>query len=131
MLQEGAHDMLLALRDLGVRVVLDDFGTGYSSLSYLSRFPIDGLKVDRSFVARMEQHSPEHAIIAAVGTMAESMHLDVVAEGIETEAQRGALTSLGYRLGQGFLFSKPTSADAFLALIAPVRTEPTFAAPES
>lgn len=111
-----------AMRDLGVRVVLDDFGTGYSSLSYLSRFPLDGLKIDRSFVAKMEQGSPEHAIIAAVGTMAESMNLDVVAEGIETEGQLGALTSLGYELGQGFLFAKPAPADAFLELLAPART---------
>ena len=131
MRQDGAHDALLALKDLGVRVVLDDFGTGYSSLSYLSRFPLDGLKVDRSFVAKMTQGSPEHAIIAAVGTMAESMHIEVVAEGIETETQLGALTRLGYQLGQGFLFAKPTPADAFLALIAPAQTEPTFAAPGS
>ena len=129
MRQEGAHDMLNALRDLGVRVVLDDFGTGYSSLSYLSRFPLDGLKVDRSFVAKMEQGSPEHAIIAAVGTMAKSMNLDVVAEGIETEGQLGALTGLGYELGQGFLFAKPAPADAFLGLLDSTVVRTALSAP--
>lgn len=131
MRQEGAHDTLLALRALGVRVVLDDFGTGYSSLSYLSRFPLDGLKVDRSFVAKMEKGSPEQAIVAAVGTMAESVGLEVVAEGIETDAQLSALTGLGYQLGQGFLFAKPMPADAFAGLIGPSRTEPALAASQT
>jgi len=119
MQQEGAHDTLLGLKGLGVRVVLDDFGTGYSSLSYLSRFPLDGLKVDRSFVARMQEGSPEHAIVAAVGTMAGAMNLSVVAEGIESDAQRTALHHLGYRLGQGFLFAKPTAPETFAQLLTP------------
>ena len=119
MSQENAFDTLVGLQKLGVGVVLDDFGTGYSSLSYLSRFPLNGLKVDRSFVARMQEGSPEHAIVAAVGTMADSMHLEVVAEGIETEAQLAALTGLGYQLGQGFLFAKPIPPEEFLALIRP------------
>ena len=127
--QEGAHDTLLGLKELGVRVVLDDFGTGYSSLSYLSRFPLDGLKVDRSFVARMQQGSPEHAIVAAVGTMAGAMNLSVVAEGIETDAQRTALRRLGYRHGQGFLFAKPSPPEIFAQLLRP---EPAVSAsPES
>ena len=113
--QEGAHDTLMALKDHGVRVVLDDFGTGYSSLSYLSRFPLDGLKVDRSFVAKMSEGSPEHAIVVAVGTMAGAMKLEVVAEGIESETQRAELTRLGYGLGQGFLFARPVEAEKFLA----------------
>ena len=119
MQQEGAHATLLGLKELGVRVVLDDFGTGYSSLSYLSRFPLDGLKVDRSFVARMQEGSPEHAIVAAVGTMAGAMNLSVVAEGIESEAQRTALRRLGYRHGQGFLFAKPAPPQDFARLLLP------------
>ena len=119
MQQEGAHETLLGLKELGVRVVLDDFGTGYSSLSYLSRFPLDGLKVDRSFVARMQEGSPEHAIVAAVGTMAAAMNLSVVAEGIESDAQRIALRHLGYRHGQGFLFAKPAPPEDFSRLLLP------------
>ena len=123
--QEGAHETLMALKDHGVRVVLDDFGTGYSSLSYLSRFPIDGLKVDRSFVANMEEGSPEHAIVVAVGTMAGAMNLEVVAEGIENETQRAELTRLGYGLGQGFLFARPVEADTFAKLLSPAAPAPT------
>ena len=119
MQQEGAHDTLLGLKQLGVRVVLDDFGTGYSSLSYLSHFPLDGLKVDRSFVAQMQEGSPERAIVTAVGTMAGAMNLQVVAEGIENDDQVAALTALGYRLGQGFLFARPMPAEAFAELLSP------------
>ena len=129
MQQDAAHDTLLGLRDIGVKVVLDDFGTGYSSLSYLSRFPLDGLKVDRSFVAQMEEGNPEQAIVAAVGTIAGSMHLGVVAEGIETEAQLGALTSLGYEVGQGFLFAKPMPAEAFHGLLDPTVLRTALSAP--
>jgi EAL domain-containing protein (putative c-di-GMP-specific phosphodiesterase class I) len=95
-----------ALRASGVRLALDDFGTGYSSLAYLRRFPLDVLKIDRSFIAGIEHDHEAAALVGAVMTMAGSLGLDVVAEGIETEAQRARLRELGCRLGQGYLFAR-------------------------
>ncbi len=118
LMQGNGRQTLLALEEVGVGVVLDDFGTGYSSLSHLSRFPLVGLKVDRSFLARMQPGSPEHAIIAAVATMAGAMRLHVVAEGIESDEQCETLSGLGYRLGQGYLFARPMPADAFARVLA-------------
>ena len=103
--QEAAAASLMKLRKLGVRILLDDFGTGYSSLSYLGQLPLHGLKIDRSFVAQMAEGTAEQAIVAAVGTMAAALRLNLVAEGVETEAQRTTLLSMGYTLGQGHLFS--------------------------
>jgi diguanylate cyclase (GGDEF)-like protein len=92
------------LKALGVRLAIDDFGTGYSSLSYLRHFPIDILKIDRSFVEQLPGDGT--ALARSIVRLGESLHLDVVAEGVEDDAQRGALTSLGCRHGQGFLFAK-------------------------
>ena len=102
--------VLEALKALGVALVLDDFGTGYSSLSYLQRFPLDGLKIDRAFVAEMTTDGRVAALVQAVVTMARTLGLTVVPEGIETEAQRAALIELGCRYGQGFLFGRPAPA---------------------
>ena len=106
---EQVRRTLEALRDAGVLAVLDDFGTGYSSLSYLHRFPLQAMKIDRSFVA--ELGSPETgssaAVVRAVLALAATLGMEVVAEGIETTAQRAALMELGCDLGQGFLFSHP------------------------
>jgi diguanylate cyclase (GGDEF)-like protein/PAS domain S-box-containing protein len=97
---------LKRLKSLGVRLSVDDFGTGYSSLSYLQRFPIDTLKVDRAFVSGIE--SPENRkIVGAVVTLAHSLGLDVVAEGVEQESQSSVLTGFSCEAGQGFLFSHP------------------------
>jgi diguanylate cyclase (GGDEF)-like protein len=100
---------LHALRDHGIRVALDDFGTGYSSLSYLHRFPLHALKIDRSFVSDLGPDSPPStlAVLRAITSLARSLDLEVIAEGIETQTQREVLMSLGCRLGQGFLFSRP------------------------
>ncbi len=100
------------LRELGVRVVLDDFGTGYSSLSYLARLPIDGVKIDRTFVQSMMHDSLSATIVRAVITLARELGLQVVAEGVETEEQRTALLRLGCTYAQGWLFGKAVDADA-------------------
>jgi diguanylate cyclase (GGDEF)-like protein len=97
------------LRDLGVRMVLDDFGTGYSSLSYLQNIPLDGLKIDQSFIARISETS-DAPIVEAIITMARTLGLHTVAEGIETEAQRERLSVLGCDFGQGYLFARPARA---------------------
>jgi EAL domain-containing protein (putative c-di-GMP-specific phosphodiesterase class I) len=102
---ETALDTLLALKRLGVKILLDDFGTGYSSLAYLARFPIDTLKLDRSFIASLS--SPRRrAIVRAILDMAAALEIDVIAEGVETEVQRAELRGLGCTLAQGFLFGQ-------------------------
>jgi diguanylate cyclase (GGDEF)-like protein/PAS domain S-box-containing protein len=115
---DAVAETLTQLKGLGVRLMLDDFGTGYSSLSYLSRFPLDGLKVDRSFVANIGTASPDQAIVAAVATMADAMNLRVVAEGVETPEQRTELSRLGYRHAQGYLFAKPLPSEEFPGAVA-------------
>ena len=97
---------LVQLKSLGVRLAIDDFGTGYSSLSYLHRFPIDILKIDRSFVGRLTNLSNGSELARAVITLSDTLGLDTVAEGIELEGQVDALRSLGCVAGQGFLFAK-------------------------
>jgi diguanylate cyclase (GGDEF)-like protein len=103
---------LESLRAMGVRLALDDFGTGYSSLSYLRRFALDTLKVDRSFVRDLGEDPHATPLVEAVVSMASALGLDVVAEGIETEAQRSQLAALGCRYGQGYLLGRPQPAAA-------------------
>ncbi|MEF2229502.1 MAG: EAL domain-containing protein [Pseudodesulfovibrio sp.] len=102
---------LNALKALGIRLAIDDFGTGYSSMSYLQKFPVDQLKIDLSFVRHMEKAPENIEIIRAIVNMAHSLRLHVVAEGIETERQRDLLYSLQCDYGQGYLYSKPVSAE--------------------
>jgi diguanylate cyclase (GGDEF)-like protein len=104
---EKAIATLRRLKHLGVQVSIDDFGTGYSSLSYLHRFPIDTLKVDRSFVSTMEDGTENGEIVRTVIALAKALNLDVVAEGIETIHQLHQLRILGCEYGQGYLFSRP------------------------
>jgi diguanylate cyclase (GGDEF)-like protein len=104
-------DTLNALKELGVRLLLDDFGTGYSSLSYLRTFPIDALKVDRMFVADLDDQSGDAAILEAVVAMARALDIAVVAEGVETKEQLAQLTLLGYDLAQGYYFAHPRPAE--------------------
>jgi EAL domain-containing protein (putative c-di-GMP-specific phosphodiesterase class I) len=94
----------------GVRLSMDDFGTGYSSLSYLRRLPIQELKLDRSFVSDLEQDATNRALSEAVIRLGESLHLTVVAEGIESPVQQRILTDQGYHVAQGYLFSRPLTA---------------------
>jgi EAL domain-containing protein (putative c-di-GMP-specific phosphodiesterase class I) len=104
---ERVISMLKKLRALGIKLSIDDFGTGYSSLSYLHRFPIDTLKVDRSFVNAMEDGSENGEIVRTVIALAKTLRLDVIAEGIETIHQLYQLRILGCEYGQGYLFSRP------------------------
>ena len=108
---------LSALKALGVRLILDDFGTGFSSLGYLRRFPLDGIKLDRSFVEDLAEPSADSAIVRAVVEMAGALGLDVVAEGVENAEQLEAVTKLGCHHAQGFHFSPPVPAAEVPALL--------------
>jgi diguanylate cyclase (GGDEF)-like protein/PAS domain S-box-containing protein len=110
---ERAVTLLQALRDTGVRLAIDDFGTGYSSLAYLKRFPIDCVKIDRSFIRDLPEDRDDASITRSIIAMAHNMKLDVVAEGVETPEQLEFLHAYGCDEIQGFLFSEPLAADAF------------------
>jgi EAL domain-containing protein (putative c-di-GMP-specific phosphodiesterase class I) len=104
--------VLNRLHDLGLKIAIDDFGTGYSSLSYLRRFPIDVIKVDRSFVGGLLESREDRAVTKAMIDLAHNLDLDLIAEGIETAEQLDLLRDLGCRLGQGYLLHRPMSVDA-------------------
>jgi diguanylate cyclase (GGDEF)-like protein/PAS domain S-box-containing protein len=115
---ESTIAMLQQLKALGIQLAIDDFGTGYSSLSYLYRFPVDTLKIDRSFVNKMDVEVEKLELVRTIATLAWNLSMDVVAEGIETPQQLSQLTSLGCEYGQGYLFSRPVAASATEKLIA-------------
>ncbi|MCW2240210.1 EAL domain-containing protein [Azospirillum canadense] len=119
---ERALAVIEAIHGLGAQVSLDDFGTGYSSLSYLHRFPIDVLKIDRSFVVGMAEHPRTAAITTAMLQLAGALGLQVVAEGIEDDGIVPRLCDLGCHYGQGWLFGRPMPADAMRRLVASGRT---------
>ena len=111
-------DKLFAYRDAGIQVAIDDFGTGYSSMQYLKKFHIDYLKIDQSFVQEMVHDASDQAIVKSIIAMAHELGLEVIAEGIETAEQREWLLEAGCDYGQGYLFSKPVTADVFEDLIS-------------
>lgn len=124
-------EILGALKDLGVRIAIDDFGTGYSSLSYLKRFPLDCLKIDRSFVEGLPDDNDSAAIAETIVAMARKLGLVVVAEGVETSEQSRFLRACGCKLVQGFFFSKPLPPAQLAAFVTnAVSTEGAFLLPE-
>jgi len=110
---------LAGLKALGVRLAIDDFGTGYSSLSYLKRFPVDAVKVDRSFVDGLGTDPHDSALVAAIVAMARALGLEVIAEGVETEDQLGILKRLRCRRAQGYYLARPMTAAAMAPLVDP------------
>ena len=118
----NAQDTIQALEDLkrlGVSLSIDDFGTGYSSLSYLSRFPLDELKIDRSFVIDFDKSDTDASLVIAIIAMGKSMNLSLVAEGVETHEQYHFLTQNGAHIIQGYLFSKPVEAKDLAPMLVP------------
>jgi diguanylate cyclase (GGDEF)-like protein/PAS domain S-box-containing protein len=120
---ESAESILKLLRERGVQVAVDDFGTGYSSLSYLTKFPIDALKIDQSFVRQITGSRDESIIVTAVISMGRSLKLRVVAEGVETEAELAFLQAHQCDEAQGYYFSRPVPSEQFAGLLAPGRSE--------
>ncbi|MBD0335682.1 MAG: EAL domain-containing protein [Cyanobacteria bacterium Co-bin13] len=126
---ENSRELMLRLKDLGLRLAIDDFGTGYSSLSYLHRFPTDTLKIDRSFVGRMEHSQEDREIVHTIITLGHKLNLTLVAEGIETAEQMALLRQMGCQFGQGFLFSRPVAGEDAIALLT--QSPPWLSAPAS
>ncbi|HMO81979.1 MAG TPA: bifunctional diguanylate cyclase/phosphodiesterase [Pyrinomonadaceae bacterium] len=115
---ENAIELLEEIRKLGVRINIDDFGTGYSSLGYLRRFPVDTLKIDRSFVKGMEEAEEDDEIVRTILTLGKALNLEIVAEGIENVIQLNKLRELGCQYGQGYLFSPPRPASGIEEILA-------------
>src|SRR5438132_7987271 len=103
---------LNALKALGLRLSVDDFGTGYSSLSYLRQFPVDTVKIDKSFIDNVHTGGDDATFVGAILRLSEALHLDTLAEGIETEDQANTLDQLGCRLGQGYHYARPLDPSA-------------------
>jgi len=115
--EERALVVLAALKDIGVRLALDDFGTGYSSLGYLNALPIDTIKIDPTFIAKITREPDTHAIVTSIIQLAHNLGMDVVCEGVETAAQNDELVRLGSDSCQGFYFARPMPADRLATLI--------------
>lgn len=120
---EDAPRILKKIRDIGVHVSIDDFGTGYSSFSYIKHLPVDTLKIDSSFIRDIHENDESKAIVRAVLTLADTLGMEVLAEGIELDEQLKILNKDGCKLGQGFLFSKPLSKEKFERYIEEVAKE--------
>jgi EAL domain-containing protein (putative c-di-GMP-specific phosphodiesterase class I) len=114
----SARAVLHRLQSLGVRIAIDDFGTGFSALKYLNELPVDILKVDRDFVAKISADPEESALARALIQLAHTMHLGVIAEGIESAAQADELRARGCQFGQGFHYAHPVPADVISTLLA-------------
>lgn len=110
-------DTMYALKDMGTKLVIDDFGTGYSSLSYLKQFPVDKLKIDRSFITEMVSNQNDAAIAKAIINLGHSLNLQVLAEGVENEFQRDFITSHGCDYAQGYFFKAPDTPENILEFL--------------
>jgi EAL domain-containing protein (putative c-di-GMP-specific phosphodiesterase class I) len=121
---ERVLTILRKLKELGVRLAIDDFGTGYSSLGYLHRFPVDILKIDRSFVERLSRMSDDAELARTVVRLGQSLQLVTVAEGVEDHAQFLALRRMGCDIGQGFYFGRPMEPEQLERLLADDPTPP-------
>jgi EAL domain-containing protein (putative c-di-GMP-specific phosphodiesterase class I) len=126
---KNAQRQLMALKSLGVLIAIDDFGTGYSSLAYLQQFPVDSLKIDRSFISGMAKSSEGGALLHTLMQLGKALNLETLAEGIEEPGQLEQLQSEKCDVGQGFLFAKPLPADEIEAFFA--RTQDPIAAAHS
>ena len=114
---DGSMQALAMLKNLGIRLAIDDFGTGYSSLSYLHRFPVDILKIDRSFVERLSGEDVEESLVHSIVRLGQTLQLQTVAEGIEDTDQLERLQRLGCELAQGYHFGRPDSPDVITGLL--------------
>jgi EAL domain-containing protein (putative c-di-GMP-specific phosphodiesterase class I) len=114
---DRARSALTALKRLGIRIAVDDFGTGYSSLAYLSNFPIDLIKVDKSFIDRVAYNTEGETMVRAVVDLAHTLGLLAIAEGVEQADQAVALEHIGCRFAQGYVFAKPMPANEMAALL--------------
>ncbi|SFN87913.1 EAL domain-containing protein [Bradyrhizobium sp. Rc3b] len=112
-----ALTLLRRLKALGIRIAMDDFGTGYSSLSYLQSFPFDKIKIDRSFISNLEATPQSAEIVRAVLSLAHALHIPVIAEGVETEAQRAFLAGEACEEMQGYLVGRPALIERYLDLV--------------
>jgi EAL domain-containing protein (putative c-di-GMP-specific phosphodiesterase class I) len=113
----AAAEDLQQVKDLGVRIAIDDFGTGYASLSHLQRMPVDVLKVDRSFVAALDQDEQNASLLSAIVGLGRSLSMKVLAEGIETDEQLQAVTEIGCEMGQGYHLGRPNPPEAIDGLL--------------
>jgi len=127
MLEDAAAALITMnqLKTLGIRLSMDDFGTGYSSLSYLRSYPFDGIKIDRSFIAELDQSQSSEAIVHAIVSMGHALSLTVTAEGIETVAQLGKLTELACDQAQGFYLGRPMAQTLFKQIVSDMQGAPT------
>lgn len=115
---DAIQTRLEKLQALGIQLQIDDFGTGYSSLGYLQQFPVDALKIDRTFVSQLGLGSETSQLVKTILVLARDLNMDVIAEGVETDEQLGELKSLNCPNGQGFLFARPGDSEATRALLA-------------
>lgn len=115
--RDGVSEVLKQMHRMGFSIAIDDFGTGYSSLSYLSHFPVDTLKIDRSFIKDLDNSANSEVLVQAIVALGHSLHMQLVAEGIETTTQRDRLRSYGCHFAQGYLYSKPLPTAEFTALM--------------
>jgi EAL domain-containing protein (putative c-di-GMP-specific phosphodiesterase class I) len=123
---EIAASILQNLREAGVRIAIDDFGSGYSSLSYLRKFPLDALKIDQSFIRQLGDSSGEATIVGAIISMGRSLHLRVIADGVETAEDLAFLKEYECDEAQGYYFSRPVHAEQFAALLKTERSNHAY-----